>query len=245
MQAARLESVDLWIATGGRDVAALVLPVLKPKAYLPVHWDGLFGAFKAGPPQPYADAGARDACSRRAGCGRSCPVQYMDRWRLDRQGRTGARQPRDQAEAGFPLMRIAFLGLGKMGTGMAARLLAAGQHLRSSTARAARAAPFEKLGARVADSPRSAAPQADIIIGMTADDESSRAMWLGEDGALAADNAPDALAIECSTLSHDWVLELARKVRAARFPLRGRAGDRTAGCGGRRNADTAGGRGAR
>ena len=52
---------------------------------------------------------------------------------------------------------------------------------------------------------------------MTADDESSRAMWLGENGALAAENAPDALAIECSTLSHDWVLELAGKVRARGF----------------------------
>ena len=56
-----------------------------------------------------------------------------------------------------------------------------------------------------------------MIIGMTADDDSSRAMWLGENGALAAANAPDALAIECSTLSHDWVLELAGKVRARGF----------------------------
>ena len=36
-------------------------------------------------------------------------------------------------------------------------------------------------------------------------------------GALAATNAPDALAIECSTLSHDWVLELAREVRRRGF----------------------------
>ena len=41
--------------------------------------------------------------------------------------------------------------------------------------------------------------------------------WLGEQGALAATNAPDALAIECSTLSHDWVLELARHVRERGF----------------------------
>jgi 3-hydroxyisobutyrate dehydrogenase len=71
---------------------------------------------------------------------------------------------------------------------------------------------FEKLGARVASSARSAAEKADVIIGMTADDESSRAMWLGDAGALAAENLPDALAIECSTLSHDWVLELERHV---------------------------------
>lgn len=114
-------------------------------------------------------------------------------------------------------MRIAFLGLGKMGSGMAARLAAAGHTLSLFNRTAARAEPLAKAGARVADSPRSAAANADVIIGMTADDESSRAMWLGEQGALAATNAPDALAIECSTLSHEWVLELARHVRARGF----------------------------
>lgn len=114
-------------------------------------------------------------------------------------------------------MRIAFLGLGHMGSGMARRLLAAGHSLTVFNRTAARAAPFANLGARVADSPCAAAQKADVIIGMTADDESSRAMWLGEEGALAADNSPDALAIECSTLSHDWVLELARQVRGRGF----------------------------
>jgi len=85
MQAAGLASVDLWIATGGRDVAALVLPVIKPKAYLPVHWDGLFGPFKAGPPQPYSDAPLA-ALLEENGVRRIVPVQYMDRWRLDANG---------------------------------------------------------------------------------------------------------------------------------------------------------------
>jgi 3-hydroxyisobutyrate dehydrogenase len=114
-------------------------------------------------------------------------------------------------------MRIAFLGLGHMGSGMAARLLAAGHTLAVYNRTAARAVPLGERGARIAGSARDAAQNADIIIGMTADDESSRAMWLGEHGALAADNAPDALAIECSTLSHDWVLELARLVRERGF----------------------------
>jgi 3-hydroxyisobutyrate dehydrogenase len=109
-------------------------------------------------------------------------------------------------------MRVAFLGLGKMGTGMASRLAAAGHSLSVYNRTPGRAATLEKLGARVADSPRAAAQNADIIIGMTADDESSRAVWLGEQGALAAENAPDALAIECSTLSHEWVIELAGHV---------------------------------
>jgi len=85
MQSAGLDSVDLWIATGGRDVAALVLPVLKPKTYLPVHWDGLFGAFKAGPPQPYSDA-ALATLLQETGVRQIVPVQYMDRWRLDHNG---------------------------------------------------------------------------------------------------------------------------------------------------------------
>jgi 3-hydroxyisobutyrate dehydrogenase len=114
-------------------------------------------------------------------------------------------------------MRIAFLGLGKMGAGMASRLIAAGHALSVYNRTAERTAPFAKLGARVAASPSSAAQKADIIIGMTADDESSRAMWLGDQGALSTENVPHALAIECSTLSHDWVLELAGKVRERRF----------------------------
>ena len=114
-------------------------------------------------------------------------------------------------------MRVAFLGLGNMGQGMAARLLTAGHTLTVYNRTAARAATLAGSGALVADSPRAAAQSADVILGMTASDESSRAMWLGADGALAAKNAPDALCIECSTLSHDWVLELDAQVRLRGF----------------------------
>jgi 3-hydroxyisobutyrate dehydrogenase len=114
-------------------------------------------------------------------------------------------------------MRVAFLGLGKMGAGMASRLITGGHQVSVYNRNPDRAAPLGQLGARVAASPRVAAERADVIIGMTADDESSRAIWLGESGALAADNLPDALAIECSTLSHDWVMELAGHVRGRGF----------------------------
>src|SRR5215831_4010792 len=114
-------------------------------------------------------------------------------------------------------MRIAFLGLGSMGTGMAARLAGAGHSLSVFNRTASRNEPLVRMGARAGASPRAAAEKADVIIGMSADDDSSRFMWLGENGALAATNAPDALAIECSTLSHDWVLELAGHVRARGF----------------------------
>ena len=54
MKDAKLTSVDLWIGSSAAPVAKLVVPVLRPKAFLPVHWDGLWGAFEAGVPKPYA-----------------------------------------------------------------------------------------------------------------------------------------------------------------------------------------------
>lgn len=108
------------------------------------------------------------------------------------------------------MKRIAFLGLGRMGAGMATRLLAVGHRLTVYNRTAARAEALVRAGAALAPTPRDACDGADAVFAMTADDGSSRAMWCGEDGALAARVARGALAIECSTLSHDWVLELGR-----------------------------------
>jgi hypothetical protein len=85
MADAKLTSVDLWIGSGAEPVAKLVVPVLKPKAFIPVHWDGLFGAFEAGVPKPYGDPGA-EAFLAASGVTVMKPVQYMDKWRLDRKG---------------------------------------------------------------------------------------------------------------------------------------------------------------
>jgi 3-hydroxyisobutyrate dehydrogenase len=110
------------------------------------------------------------------------------------------------------MKRIAFLGLGRMGAGMAARLVATGHSLTVYNRTGARAEPLIRAGAKLAPSPRAACDGAAAVVTMTADDESSKAMWLGPDGALAGALQPGAFAIECSTLSHAWVLELARLV---------------------------------
>jgi hypothetical protein len=85
MKEAGLTSVDLWIGSGAVPVLKLVVPVLKPRTFLPVHWDGLWGAFEAGVPKPYADA-AVERFLQDAGTSIVKPVQYMDKWRLDRSG---------------------------------------------------------------------------------------------------------------------------------------------------------------
>jgi 3-hydroxyisobutyrate dehydrogenase-like beta-hydroxyacid dehydrogenase len=61
-------------------------------------------------------------------------------------------------------------------------------------------------------SPADAAEDADAIVTMVADDEASRAVWLGKDGAATAAKA-GTLAIECSTVSHQHALQLARELR--------------------------------
>jgi 3-hydroxyisobutyrate dehydrogenase len=116
------------------------------------------------------------------------------------------------------MKRIAFLGLGRMGSAMASRLLARGYGVSVYNRTAERARPLVAAGAKLARTAREACTGVEAVVAMTADDVSSRAMWLGGDGALAAELAPNALAIECSTVSHAWALELARL--AARRGLR-------------------------
>jgi 3-hydroxyisobutyrate dehydrogenase len=103
---------------------------------------------------------------------------------------------------------VAFIGLGRMGSAMATRLLATGRTVTVYNRTVAKSGDLVRAGARLAHTPREACKGAEAIISMTAHDDSSRAVWLGPDGILAASPAPAAFAVECSTLSHDWVLEL-------------------------------------
>ncbi len=106
------------------------------------------------------------------------------------------------------MLNVGLLGLGIMGGGMAQNLLKAGFPLTVYNRTRAKADPLAALGARVAGTPREAAANADIVIAMVGDDMASRAVWLGADGALAGARA-GAVLVECSTLSLEWVRELA------------------------------------
>jgi 3-hydroxyisobutyrate dehydrogenase len=109
---------------------------------------------------------------------------------------------------------VAFIGLGTMGRGMADRLLQAGHELRVYNRTASKATELERAGARPCLTPREACADAEAVFAMTADDTSSRAIWSGPDGVLAARLAPRAFAIECSTLSRNWVMQLATEAGA-------------------------------
>lgn len=110
------------------------------------------------------------------------------------------------------MKKIAFLGTGNMGSRMAGRLIAANYEVRIYNRTHRKMEPLAKQGAIISATPKEAAEGAEAIIAMVGDDGASKAMWLGETGALASNVKRNTFIIECSTLSHNWVLELAKAV---------------------------------
>jgi len=110
------------------------------------------------------------------------------------------------------MAQVAFIGLGRMGHGMAGRYLDAGFTLAVWNRSKAKAEDLIARGARWATSPEDAAIDADAVVTMVADDEASRAVWLTKDGAAATMKA-GTIAIECSTVSYNHAIDLARELR--------------------------------
>ena len=110
------------------------------------------------------------------------------------------------------MARVAFIGLGRMGHGMAGRYLDAGFTVAVWNRSKAKAEDLIARGAQWATSPEDAAIDADAVVTMVADDEASRQVWLTRDGAAATMKA-GTLAIECSTVSYKHALDLSRELR--------------------------------
>jgi 3-hydroxyisobutyrate dehydrogenase len=110
------------------------------------------------------------------------------------------------------MAKVAFIGLGRMGHGMAGRYLDNGFALAVWNRSKSKAEDLIARGARWASPPADAAGGADAIVTMVADDEASRAVWLGADGA-ARTARPGTLAIECSTVSYGHALQLSQELR--------------------------------
>src|SRR5260221_2465630 len=114
------------------------------------------------------------------------------------------------------MTKVAFIGLGRMGHGMAGRYLDAGITVAVWNRSKAKAEDLIARGARWATSPADAADGADAVVTMVADDAASRTVWLGQDGA-ATKMKPGALAIECSTVSYQHALDPSRGLRGRGF----------------------------
>jgi 3-hydroxyisobutyrate dehydrogenase-like beta-hydroxyacid dehydrogenase len=94
---------------------------------------------------------------------------------------------------------VAFAGMGRMGSRMAANVLRAGFTLRVWNRSPARCAPLVAAGATAADTPRELVQGADVLVTMVADAAAAERVLLGPDGALAA-LAPGSIVLEMSTV---------------------------------------------
>jgi 3-hydroxyisobutyrate dehydrogenase-like beta-hydroxyacid dehydrogenase len=106
---------------------------------------------------------------------------------------------------------VGIVGLGEMGGGMAARLLAAGHRLVGWNRTRAKCAPFEAQGMTVARSPRALAEQSDLIITMVTNNAALDAVLEGPDGILAG-LGPGKILAEMSTTAPELVRDLAARV---------------------------------
>lgn len=87
-----------------------------------------------------------------------------------------------------PKPNIAFIGLGNMGAPMAENLLKAGYTLSVYDLSDAATQRLQQAGARVADSPKAAAADAQVVISMLPAGKHVHSVYLGNDGSDAADD---------------------------------------------------------
>jgi len=112
------------------------------------------------------------------------------------------------------MAKIAFLGAGMMGQPIVRNFLRGGHVVTVYNRTLDKARPLQELGALLAETPKEAAKDADVIFSSLTNDDASRATWSGPDGALQADLKAGAFAIEMSTVSLTWVSELNELAKA-------------------------------
>ncbi len=106
-------------------------------------------------------------------------------------------------------MKIAFIGLGRMGMGMARNLLRAGHTVSAYNRSRGKAEKLAADGARVASTPADACAGAEVVMTMVADDAALEQIFFGKHGIA------EALEKDCAHLSHSTIsTALARKLTA-------------------------------
>jgi 3-hydroxyisobutyrate dehydrogenase len=118
------------------------------------------------------------------------------------------------------MTKIAFLGLGIMGSRMAANLARAGHELTvwNRTAQTAEGFAAEHDGVRVAATPADAAGGVEIVCTMVVDGPQVETVLLGDDGA--ATGADDgALFVDCSTIGPAATLQIGARLQERGFGL--------------------------
>ena len=107
------------------------------------------------------------------------------------------------------MARVTVLGMGAMGSRMAAVLLNAGHQVTVWNRDLSKARALVAVGATTAATPREAVWDAEFAISMLRDDDASREVWLDEAAGALFGLPAEAVAIESSTISVRWAKHLA------------------------------------
>jgi 3-hydroxyisobutyrate dehydrogenase-like beta-hydroxyacid dehydrogenase len=97
------------------------------------------------------------------------------------------------------IKKIAYLGLGTMGSGMASNLLKAGYQVTVWDRTSAKCEPFARKGARVGQTPADAVRDADLVMYSLSDDAAVEKVVMGPQGILSAITAGQ-IAVDMSTV---------------------------------------------
>ncbi len=105
---------------------------------------------------------------------------------------------------------IAVLGAGAMGSRIALNLITAGLQVTVYNRTSEKLSSLESSGACIAETPKEAVKNAEVVVSMVRDNKASQEVWLGKEGALSAVSA-NTILIESSTLTPQWTRKLAGK----------------------------------
>jgi 3-hydroxyisobutyrate dehydrogenase-like beta-hydroxyacid dehydrogenase len=131
---------------------------------------------------------------------------------------------------------ISYLGLGTMGSGMAANLLKAGYKLTVWNRNAEKCEPFARKGARVADAPADAVRDVDLIMYSLSNDQAVEDVVFGskgilsgiKEGQIAMDTSTVLPATSCSSVNPSFSRKMAaeaarREIHFVDAPVTGSA----------------------
>ncbi len=116
------------------------------------------------------------------------------------------------------MSKIAFIGLGIMGSPMAVHLQQAGHEVAGYNLTPERTVPLVEAGGRAADSIADAVADAEIVAVMVPDSPDVQTVLLGTDGVFESAK-PGALVIDFSSIRPDVTAELATAARERGFRL--------------------------
>ncbi len=116
------------------------------------------------------------------------------------------------------MTKIAFIGLGNMGSGMCANLVKAGHSVRAFDLNPEAVKQAESVGARGAGSLGDAVREADVIVTMLPAGKHVLSVYFGNQG-VAAEAKPGALFLDCSTIAVEDARAAAKQAEQAGFTM--------------------------